>query len=48
MQISNLIIEELIHSGIACKGRKNVFSSAALFPLQNDSMMETFHCLIVI
>ena len=24
MQISNLIIEELIHSGIACKGRKKI------------------------
>ena len=48
MQISNLIIEELIHSGIACKGRKNDFSLATLFPLKNDSMMESFHCLIVI
>ena len=31
MQISNLIIEELIHSGIACKGGKNLFPATFFF-----------------
>ena len=31
MQISNLIIEELIHSGIACKGGKKLFPATLFF-----------------
>ena len=31
MQIQNLIIEELIHSGIACKGGKKLFPATFIF-----------------